>query len=38
LIGELLQMAVLPSVVADMLRVTRDDLTAATDAKAGENH
>jgi hypothetical protein len=35
LITELLEMALLPGVVADMLRVTRDDLTTAADAKAG---
>jgi hypothetical protein len=35
LITELLQMAVLPGVLADMLKVTRDDLTTAADAKTG---
>jgi hypothetical protein len=35
LITELLEMAVLPGVMADMLRVTRDDFTTAADAKAG---
>lgn len=35
LITELLELAVLPGVVADLLRVTRDDLTTAADAKAG---
>jgi hypothetical protein len=35
LITELLEMTVLPGVVADMLRVTRDDLTIAANSKAG---
>ncbi len=35
LMGELLGMNILPGVLADMLRVTRDDFTAAAEAKAG---
>ncbi len=35
LMGELLGMNILPGVLADLLRVTRDDFTAAADVKAG---
>jgi len=35
LMGELLGMNILPGILADILRVTRDDFTAAADTKAG---
>lgn len=36
LMGELLGMNILPGVLADMLRVAREDFTAAAEAKADE--